>query len=256
MNRPRVREALRGLDRQPTLVATVRRARQLLPGDAGFGDRLSTAGDDQLAFAGRHLVELTGEAPGVLREAGLGALQVWQALLESAGRGRGNRPVTILFTDLVAFSGWALRVGDDAALRLLREVGEALEPPVTRRRGQVVKRLGDGMMAVFDEPVDALEAVLDGRDRLAGVEVAGYRPRLRAGLHAGRPRLLGGDYLGVDVNIAARVAGMAAPDEVVVTAPVLAALDPERFAARRKRSLFRAKGVPGELHIFAVRSRG
>ena len=38
------------------------------------------------------------------------------------------------------------------------------------------------------------------------LEHDGYRPTLRAGLHLGRPRKLRGDYLGVDVNVAARVA--------------------------------------------------
>ncbi len=36
--------------------------------------------------------------------------------------------------------------------------------------GKVVKRLGDGMMAVFADPDDAVEAVLEARERLAGVE--------------------------------------------------------------------------------------
>jgi class 3 adenylate cyclase len=39
--------------------------------------------------------------------------------------------VTLLFTDLVGFSSWALEVGDDTALLLLRRVASALEPPVT-----------------------------------------------------------------------------------------------------------------------------
>jgi len=52
---------------------------------------------------GRRLAELTQERPGVMREAGLSALQVWQGISESRGRGRGEREVAILFTDLVEF---------------------------------------------------------------------------------------------------------------------------------------------------------
>ncbi len=58
-----------------------------------------------------------------MREVGLSALQVWQALSESQGRGRGERELAILFTDLVDFSAWALEAGDTMAVDLLRQVG-------------------------------------------------------------------------------------------------------------------------------------
>ena len=72
-------------------------------------------------------------------------------------------------------------------------------------------------MAVFDEPHDAVAAAFEAIAAVREVEVSGYRPALRAGVHVGRPRGLGGDYLGVDVNIAARVAAAAARDEVLVS---------------------------------------
>ena len=139
------------------------------------------------------------------------ALQMWQSVSEAQGRGRGDTELTIVFTDLSNFSDWALDAGDDQALELLRDVGQAIEPPVTENGGRVVKRLGDGMMAVFADPGDALAAVKAGRANLDQVECDGYEPKLRAGLHVGKPRKIGGDYLGVDVNIAARLAENADP---------------------------------------------
>src|SRR3954451_13447983 len=179
------------MDRSPRLLAAARRARELLPGDAEFGDSLSTAGSRQPHVLGRRLSALTAERPGVLRETGLSALQVWQAVSEAQGRGRGTDELTIAFTDLVEFSEWALEAGDDAALKLLRDVSEAIEPPVEQRGGEVVKRLGDGMMAVFDDARSALDAVVDARGRLEQVEAPGYSPKLRAGIHVGRPRCIG-----------------------------------------------------------------
>jgi adenylate cyclase len=107
-------------------------------------------------------------------------------------------------------------------------------------------------MAVFAGPSDALEAVRSAQERLQGVEVAGYRPVLRAGMHVGRPERVGDDYFGVDVNIAARVAEAATGDEILVTDKVLAELDPDSIKARRKR-MFRAKGVPTEIKVFSIR---
>ena len=100
-----------------------RALRSLLPGDEDYGDPLSTAGDEPSALLGQRLSALTAERPSAMREVGLSALQVWQALSESQGRGRGERELTILFTDLVEFSAWALEAGDTMAVDLLRQVG-------------------------------------------------------------------------------------------------------------------------------------
>jgi adenylate cyclase len=66
---------------------------------------------------------------------------------------------------------------------------------VTARRGRIIKRLGDGLLASFLTARDAVEAALDARHSVSQVDVNGYAPRLRAGVHFGRPRRLGGDLL-------------------------------------------------------------
>ena len=247
----RARAAARRINQSPALLTTAKLVRELLPGDSRFGDPLSTAGRAQPEVVGKRLAELTAERPGVLREAGLTALQVWQAVSEAQGRGHGEERMAIVFTDLVDFSDFALEAGDEAALELLREVGEAIEPPVITHGGEVVKRLGDGMMAVFAEPQQGLDAVVEARTRLAEVSADGYRPRIRAGMHVGQPRKLGGDYLGVDVNIAARVAEEAGADELLVSDRALALLDADALKAKRKRR-FSVKGVPRDLTVYSV----
>jgi adenylate cyclase len=88
------------------------------------------------------------------------------------------------------------------------------------------------------------------------IEVAGHRPRLRSGVHAGKPRKIGGDYLGVDVNIAARVVEAAKPQQVLVSAVSCQALDPEVFDIARAKRL-KAPGAPKELRVSEVeRSSG
>lgn len=224
--------------------------RKQLPGDDEFGDALSTTGDEPSLMLARRLSDLGAERPSMTRELGLGALQVFQALSEAQGRGRGERDVTILFTDLVDFSSWALEVGDDPALQLLRRVGACEDDAVTEHGGRVVKRLGDGMMAVFDDAEKAVDAAHVTLEKVGAIEVDGYRPQLRAGVHLGRPRKVGRDYLGVDVNIAARVASGANAGEVLVSQTVCEKLDPQRFEVKRRR--FKAKGAPKELEVFCA----
>jgi adenylate cyclase len=249
--RKRFLAAARRLNRQPKLLQAARQTRERLLGEEALVDHLATARGRPSDLAAQQLVELRGDAPGILGELGLTALQAWQRLAESQDRGHGKVDVAILFTDLVGFSSWALEAGDAASVRLLREVAAAIEPPVTEHRGEVVKRLGDGLMAAFWDAPGAVAAAFDAGERLAAVEVEGYRPRLRTGIHLGRPRKLGGDYFGIDVNIAARLAEAAKPEEILVSDTALAQLPAGAAAARKRR--FRAKGAPKEVDAYAVR---
>jgi adenylate cyclase len=242
---------LRDADESPRMLRAAQALRRMLPGDDQLGDPLSTAGDEPSLVLARRVAESGSSRPSAARELGLGALQVWQALSEAQGRGRGQRDLTVLFTDLVDFSEWALGAGDEAVLELLRRVGACEEEVVTSRGGRIVKRLGDGSMAVFDEPGAAVEAATEACRRVAELSVDGYSPSLRAGLHHGRPRKIGGDYVGVDVNVAARVAAGAAGGQVLVSGPTREQLDPDSFKCKRLRR-FKAKGAPKDLEVYSV----
>jgi adenylate cyclase len=249
----RLAAALRRGDEQPKLLLAAKAARELLPGDSAYGDPLSTGGSNPSQALGRRLSALTAERPSLLGEIGLSALQVWESI-SSQGADRGDRELAILFTDLVDFSDWSLQAGDTVAVDLLREVGAAIEPAVTARGGVVVKRLGDGLMAAFDDPAAAVAAALDACHGVATVEVDGYHPQMRAGVHIGRPRQVGGDYLGTDVNIAARVADAASGNEVLISGAVRERLDESELKVKKRR--FKAKGAPSDLSVYAVRRNG
>jgi adenylate cyclase len=65
--------------------------------------------------------------------------------------------------------------------------------------------------------------------RVKAVDVDGYTPRMRVGIHTGRPQRIGSDWLGVDVNIAARVMERATRGELVVSAPDMERIPDEDF---------------------------
>jgi len=248
-------QRLRDLDSKARLVTAARALRRHLPGDSDLGDPLSIAGNEPPQLIGQRLSALSSERPSAVREVGLTALQVWQAASEAQGRGQGDREMAILFTDLVDFSNWTLEAGDTKALDLLRRVGGAIEPPIAARGGQVVKRLGDGLMAVFDHAGEAVEAALEASAAVAGVRIGDHRPAMRAGVHVGRPRKLGGDYYGVDVNVAARVVAAASGGEVLISQATCRHLDAERLKVG-KRVRFKAKGTPDDLKVFRVALEG
>jgi len=243
----------RRINRDPTLLTIVRSLRAVLPGDGRVADPLELGSERQPKAVGRMLAEISTEHPGVLGEAGLGTLQVWKSISEAQGRGRGRTDLAIVFTDLVDFSDWALKAGDNSAVELLRDVSVAIEPPVKSNDGTVVKRLGDGMMAVFKHPGAAIDAINEGRERLGEIEADGYEPQIRAGIHVGRPRKVGKDYFGVDVNIAARVADGAGADEILISDATLeAATEDEVKLTVEERPLLDAKGVPEDFKVYAL----
>lgn len=253
---------LRSVNHHAEAVAFLRRARRALPGDPEFGDPLSVAGVGGPRAAARAADRLL-QREALTREVSLGALQVWQALTERISGRPANAEVTLVFTDLVGFSTWSLRAGDDATLRLLRRVAQVVEPPLLESGGHIVKRMGDGLMAVFTDPATAVRAVLAARSGVKAVEVDGYTPRMRVGVHTGRPQRLGSDWLGVDVNLAARVMERATRGELVISQATLERIAPEeleRFGVtvkRLRRPVFTAKqeGVPDDFAMYRLRIR-
>lgn len=236
------------------LASIARAMRRVLPGDSSFGDSLSTSGEQTSQQLGRRLAEVSADRPSALRELGLGALQVYEAVAAGSWSERGETELTIVFTDLVNFSNWALEAGDEAATVLLRTVDGLLTPAIEAHRGRVVKRLGDGAMVSFLDPADAVAGALQAQAEVEGLEVAGVRPSMRAGAHHGLPRRVGRDYVGIDVNIAARVAQAAKGGELLVSRTVRECLDEERYRTKRKL-MFRAKGAPKDLGVYSVKRR-
>jgi adenylate cyclase len=239
------------VDSHSSLLNATRRLRRRLPGDEQFGDPLSTAGAQPVEVIGRAVSSLQPDRKSVLAEIGFAGLQVWQSLSEAAGRGHGTQEMAVMFTDLAGFSSWALKAGDEPALTLLREVGTRVETTVLRHEGRIVKRLGDGIMATFLGAQAAVGAALEASAAMHEIEIEGYRPSMRVGVHWGSPRKLGGDYLGVDVNIAARVGDAAKPGQVLVSDALLARIDPEGVRTGRSKRL-RADGAPRDLHVVRV----
>ncbi|MGA8543639.1 MAG: adenylate/guanylate cyclase domain-containing protein [Mycobacterium sp.] len=252
---------MRTRNQSPGVIELIRRARRALPGDPEFGDPLSTAGEGGPRAAARAAGRLLGERGGASREFGLGALQVWQALTEGVSRRPANPEVTLVFTDLVGFSTWSLQAGDEATLKLLRRVARAVEPPLLDAGGHIVKRMGDGIMAVFADPLVAVGAVLAAKRALKSVDVDGYQPRMRVGIHTGRPQRLASDWLGVDVNVAARVMERATRGGVMVSGATLDAISEADLEAlgvtakRAHRPVFAGKtpGLPADLAIYRLK---
>ena len=155
---------------------------------------------------------------------------------------------TVLFTDIVASTETATRLGDRKWRDLLDDHDQLLRSEVERSRGRVVKTTGDGALATFDGPARAV--------RCAGSIAQGVRQlgiEIRAGVHTGEVELRGDDVGGLGVHIGARVSSLAGANQVLVSRTVvdLVAGSGLTFADAGVHAL---KGVPGEWALFALAS--
>jgi len=151
---------------------------------------------------------------------------------------------TVMFTDIVDSTRRGAELGDRQWRTLLDRHDEAVRQQLRRFRGQEVKNLGDGFMATFDGPARAVRCALAITDTVQQLGIA-----VRGGLHTGEIELKGDDIGGIAVNIAARVAAMAGPNETLVSSTVrdLVAGSGLRFEDRGRHAL---KGLPEEVQLY------
>jgi pimeloyl-ACP methyl ester carboxylesterase len=153
---------------------------------------------------------------------------------------------TLLFTDIVDSTRTAAELGDRGWHDLLDEHQALVRRDIERFRGRELATTGDGFLASFDGPARAVRCaqsiVREASD--LGLEV-------RAGVHAGEFDLRGNDARGLSVHIAARVADLAGPGEVLASSTVkdLLAGSGIEFEPRGEHEL---KGVPDMWRLFAA----
>ena len=150
----------------------------------------------------------------------------------------------IVFTDLVGFTAYTDVHGDRAAVEVLDRQSNIVDGELAGR-GRIVKELGDGLMLWFDGGPAGIEVA---RSVLASVSAARDRDEfplaVRMGMHVGDVVERGDDFVGQTVNIAARVADLAGPGELLVTEEAVRSLDGNApTAAFRPVGPTRVKGV-------------
>jgi predicted ATPase/class 3 adenylate cyclase len=128
-----------------------------------------------------------------------------------------QRAVTLLFTDIEGST--RLWESDAARMSPALVAHDALaRRAVEGHRGKVVKMIGDGMHAVFDDALDAVDATIDLQRALADkASTAGLGLRVRCGLHMGIVEVRDGDTFGSAVNRAARIMSAAHGGQVLLS---------------------------------------
>ena len=150
-----------------------------------------------------------------------------------------------LFTDIVRSTETAVALGDSAWADLLERHHAAVRAEIARFGGEEMDTSGDGFYAIFPEPVAAVGAGLAVVDAVRELGLT-----VRAGVHEGDCRVADGKCTGLAIHIGARIVGLAAPGEVLVSDAVrVGSGSAYHFSERGVHEL---KGVPGTWQLFAV----
>ena len=183
-------------------------------------------------------------------EAFLGRIADWSAAPGGAPPAIDAGLRAVMFTDIVGSTEMTARLGDSAALELVRVHDALVRRGLDAHGGREVKHTGDGIMASFDEVANAVRAAADIQRRFAAYNAeASESLSVRIGVHAGEPVTDHNDLFGATVQLASRLCGEAEANGIVVSGLVreLSDEDAARFVALGERRL---KGFAESTPVF------
>lgn len=158
----------------------------------------------------------------------------------------------MLVTDIVGSTEMTVRLGDTAALELVRVHDVLVRRGLALHAGREVKHTGDGIMAAFDEVANAVRAAADIQERFYDYNGEACESlRVRIGVHAGEPVTEHNNLFGATVQMAFRLCSEAEAGGILVSGLVreLSGQDAARFVALGDRRL---KGFPGRTPVFRL----
>ena len=137
--------------------------------------------------------------------------------------------VTFLFTDIEGSTRLLHELGHQTYKKMQDDHGMILRGAIAAEDGVEVRTEGDSFFAVFLTPEGALEAAVEGQRKLAAHAWPGDTAlRVRMGMHTGVGFLGAGgaDYVGIDVNRAARIAAAGHGGQVLLSHATRALVEP------------------------------
>jgi class 3 adenylate cyclase len=166
------------------------------------------------------------------------------------------RHVTIVHGDMVS-STELVEVAGPRYPQLLARHRALIGAAVERWGGRFLAHAGDGTLALFDDPRDAVAAAVDAQRALGDEPWPGsLAPRVRMGVHAGEVYDLDGEPVGLAVNLGARVMAEAAGGQVVVSDAVAQAVGGEGPPRLADAGWHQIRNHAGPVHLHQVVADG
>jgi adenylate cyclase len=177
---------------------------------------------------------------------------------------------TVLFADLRGSTALYEMMGNTNATAVVTQSVALACRVVNHCGGTVVKTLGDGLMAMFNDSASAIQAADEMHDSLERIATHGHTSspmslsvpenppvklpalKLQVGLARGEVVEMGGDFFGDAVNVAARLLDHAGDNETLATSMVLDDLAPMTSARFRNLDRMQLRGRAEPVHVYLL----
>jgi TolB-like protein/class 3 adenylate cyclase len=170
-----------------------------------------------------------------------------------------RRLAAVLATDVVGYSR-LIRQNETATLVALKtDREELIEPTIAERRGRIVKLMGDGILAEFPSAVEAVRCAVKIQQLIAerGESVPEERRiTYRIGINIGDIVVDDDDIYGDGVNIAARLEGLAEPNEIFISEKVYEEVRDRMDLAFEDLGEREIKNIDRRIRVFRVSPDG
>jgi adenylate cyclase len=157
----------------------------------------------------------------------------------------------VLFADVCDSTGIYESAGDKQALALINRLFGRLAKKVKDNGGAVVKTLGDGMVCQFEQPDGAFRAACEMQAAATGMPSPANQPRLeiKVAWTYGAVVARGDDVFGDTVNVCARLAALANPNQILTTQETVEALSPGLRKRCRDLPPAKLRGRAGQVKV-------
>jgi adenylate cyclase len=176
-------------------------------------------------------------------------VQLTEFALAEGGVDLSRATEGVAFIDIGEYSLLSETHGDDVAAIQASRLADLVQDVARRRRGRLVKSLGDGALVHAEAPDQVLQLTLD----VVGMAEEQDIWPLHAGVNVGRVVQRDGDLFGSAVNIASRIAEKAKPGEVVVSRSVVQAVEPMEGVVFEAAGEAQLKNISVPVELFRAR---
>lgn len=163
-----------------------------------------------------------------------------------------RRNVVVMFTDIQGSTGYAEKHGHAAGLALMQRSKSMLRAIVEEHGGRVIRTVGDGMLAIFDDCGESIKTAIGMQHALQAVTNAqpgGGGLAIRIGMHYDNGVVSAGDVFGDVVNVASRIESVAQARQIVVSETVYKNAMNRGFIVRKLgRFLLKSKTTEATLY--------
>src|SRR4051812_38233414 len=164
-----------------------------------------------------------------------------------------RRLAAILAADVVGFSSMMEKDEEGTASHIRAVRREVIEPKLSAHQGRLIKTTGDGFLAEFASPVEAVRCALSVQDSIAERGEANGSLKLRIGINLGDIIVEhDGDVFGDGVNVAARLEQMADPGGVLISGKIYEEIEGKverRFESRGEQQV---KNLARPVRVYAL----